>query len=362
MSTIYVTTGGNDSTGNGSQGSPYLTISKAYDSAISNDIIIINDSGTYTVVEGGANQITTVGGALRTELTFKAGDACTPILDGGSSATYALKCWHRWTIQGLTFRNFVDPSAGVGTGVVRQYYSHNAGYIYDCVFHEITGAAINMQKTGTRVERNKIYNQYGHAAIYVGIATDNEVKNNIIYNTSARAIFASQGTIEHNTVYNSPRQVDYNTNGAYRNYSIYGKYVRYNIVEAANVRLYGARAVNGESRYNCITGSYDQAGSYDPDNFYNDSPGTGDVQTSPEFTNKASGDFTFPTTSPCFQGAHTSSAPLDQQKFSRKWNYDDKIFSHNTAENSEMGALEKHPARIMGVDTNDVAKVLGNLG
>ena len=229
-STIYVTTSGNDSTGNGSVENPYLTISKAFSVALNTSTIIVNDSGTYTVVEGGANQVTTASGKLKTGLTFKAGDGFTPIFDGGGSATYALKCWNGWTIQGLTFRNFVDASAGTGTGVVRQYNNHRQGFIYDCVFHNITGAAVNMQKTGTRVERNKIYDLDGHSAIYVGIALDNEVKNNIIYNTSARAIFASQGTIEHNTIYNSPRELDAHSTTGYRNYTLQGKFIRYNIV------------------------------------------------------------------------------------------------------------------------------------
>ena len=93
-STIYVTTSGNDSTGNGSVENPYLTISKAFSVALNTSTIIVNDSGTYTVVEGGANQVTTASGKLKTGLTFKAGDGFTPIFDGGGSATYALKCWN----------------------------------------------------------------------------------------------------------------------------------------------------------------------------------------------------------------------------------------------------------------------------
>lgn len=358
MPDIYVTTSGNDSSGDGSVESPYLTISKAFAEASDSDVIIVNDSGTYTVVEGGANQVTTVGGSLRTGLTFKAGDDCTPIFDGGGSATYALKCWNAWTIQGLTFRNFVDATVGTGTGVVRQYNNHRQGFIYDCVFHNITGAAVNMQKTGTRVERNKIYDQAGHAAITVGIAVGNEVNNNLIYNTSARAIFASQGTVEHNTIYNSPREVDAHGTTGYRNYTIQAKYIRYNIVEKANVIISGVRALSGETRYNCVTGSYSTT--HSPDNYYSNSPGTGDIQTSPEFTDKDNADFTFPTSSPCFQGAHTSSMGQDQQKFDRAWQYNDKIFGHNTAGPHEMGALENKPSRIMGVNTSDIAKVLGN--
>ena len=360
MADIYVTTSGNDSSGNGSVGSPYLTISKAFAAASNYDVIIVNDSGTYTVVEGGANQVISATGVLKTALTFKAGENCNPIFDGGGSATYALKTYNSWTIQGLTFRNFVDATAGTGTGVIRQVTNHRVGFVYDCVFHNITGAAVNVQKAGTKVERNKIYDLDGHAAIYVGIAVGNEVNNNIIYNTSARAIFASQGTIEHNTIYNSPRELDAHGTTAYRNYTIQGKYIRYNIVEKTNVIIAGVRAISGETRYNCVTGAYSTT--HSPNNYYNNSPGTGDIQTSPEFTDKNNADFTFPTSSPCFQGAHTSSMGQDQQRFDRTWQYDDKIFGHNTAGPHEMGALEKHPSRIMGVNTSDIAKVLGNAG
>ena len=359
MSTFYVTTSGDD-TNNGSAVNPFLTISRAFQAASDYDVIIVNDSGIYTVVEGGANQVTSATGLLKTALTFKAGENCNPIFDGGGSATYALKTYNSWTIQGLTFRNFVDATPGVGTGVIRQITNHRVGFVYDCVFHNITGAAVNVQKSGTKVERNKIYDLDGHAAIYVGIGVDNEVNNNLIYNTSARAIFASQGIVEHNTIYNSPRELDAHGSSGYRNYTIQAKNIRYNIVEKANVIISGIRALSGETRYNCVTGSYSTT--HSPRNYYNNSPGTGDIQTSPEFTDKENGDFTFPTTSPCFQGAHTSSMGQDQQRFDRSWQYDDKIFGHNTAGPHEMGALEKNPSRIMGVNTSDIAKVLGNAG
>ena len=361
MAIYYVTTAGSDSN-SGTEANPFLTISKAWDTSSTGDTIIVNDSGTYTVVEGGANQLTTASGKLKTGLTIKAGEGCSPILDGGGTATYAFKCWNSWTVQGLTFRNFDDGTTN-GTGaVVKQYYSHNDGFVYDCVFHDITGAAVDLQKTGTRVERNKIYNLWCHAAITVGLGTDNHVKNNIIYNTSGRAIYGTQATVEHNTVYNSPRQNHYQTNDSYRLYSVYAKYLRYNIVEAANVRIAAVRANNGESRYNCVTGTYDASELGTPDNYYNNTLGTGDIELSPQFTDKDNANFVLPTGSPCIQAAHTSSTPLDQQKFSRNWNYDEKIFGHNTQQNPEMGALEKHPARIMGVDTFVVSKVLGASG
>ena len=360
MPTIYVTTSGNDTTGTGTEANPYLTISKAHAAASGGDTIIINDNGTYNVVEGGANQVTTTPSSLKTDLNFKAGEGFSPVLDGGSSATYAFKCWHDWIIEGLTFRNFVDSSGGTGTGVIKQYYNHNTGQVYDCVFHNITGAAINLQGAGTIAERNTIYDAYSFTGIYLGTAVDNAARNNIIYNTAGRAIFASQGIVEHNTIYNTPREVDFHST---RTYAIHSKYIRYNIVEAANVTIAGVRALGtgAETRYNCVTGTYDSGGS-SRYNYYNNVLGTGDIESSPQFTDKDNGDFTLPISSPCFQGAHTSSVAFDKQKFNRTWQYDDGVFSHNTSTNSEMGALEVHSARIMGVHTSDISKVLGNAG
>jgi len=51
MVNLYIATTGNDSTGNGTQGSPYLTLSQAISVASNGDVIKV-ESGTYTSASG----------------------------------------------------------------------------------------------------------------------------------------------------------------------------------------------------------------------------------------------------------------------------------------------------------------------
>ena len=46
MATYYITKAGNDSN-DGSSGSPWLTIAKAFSTCTTGDVAIINDSGVY---------------------------------------------------------------------------------------------------------------------------------------------------------------------------------------------------------------------------------------------------------------------------------------------------------------------------
>lgn len=93
MTTYYISPTGNDTTGNGSNATPWLTISKAHTSASSGDTIICKD-GTYTWVTQ----------AFSKSLTIRAENTLLAIFDGASSAL-------NWqpsvdtTISGIRFTN-----------------------------------------------------------------------------------------------------------------------------------------------------------------------------------------------------------------------------------------------------------------
>ena len=371
MATIYVATTGNDSSGNGSEGSPYLTISKAWAISSSADTIIVNDSGTYTVVEGGANQITTASGQLKTGLTIKAADGHSPIFDGGGSATYCMKCWNSWVIQGLTFRNFDDgTSTGRLGGVIQQYFSNNDGTVLDCVFYNCTGPAVTFGKAGSNVSRNTIYNMHAHTAIDLKLGVSH-ANNNLIYNCSGQAIKANQGSADHNTVHQAPRHASFNTTSSYRNYSIFAKHAKFNIVTDANVNIAGLYAVT-TSTYNCVSGSADLDGADNsPTNYAGNAPGTGDIQSDPVYVNKdfsSSPDYRLQLDSPCLAGAVGSTQDDSiEGTDTRDWQYIQRIFgitpaSDGGTENDlDMGCYEVGN-KILGTKTKNVNKVMGAAG
>jgi len=350
---IYVTSAGNDSTGDGSSGSPYLTISKAFTEAANSDVIIVNDSATYTVATGGANQVISAGGALKSSLTFKAGTGCTPIFDGDDSAVYCFKTWSGWTIQGLTFRNFAA-TGGDTTSIIHGYSGMSiVGHVSDCVFYDSDGGAIYFQGAGSSVLRNKIYN-IGKRGIDCGIGDITTiVRNNLIYDCGTNAILGTSITVDHNTVYNTPKL---GTNGT--TYAVRGGIVRYNIVSGSNCTI---AALQGSSRtYNCVTGAYDASGGNNPVSIYGGA-GTGGVDGSPIFTDEANDDYTLGPGSPGRGSSVGSSLTVDLLSKSRQWSYDHKVLGRNTANDEEMGCYE-HEGKILGVATQNIAKVMGQSG
>ena len=103
MATWYISTTGNDTTGNGSVGSPWATLAKAIASSALSDTIYCA-SGTYTALPSAipARNIiaSTIGGAV-----FDGSGATANVTVG----TDLLET----TITGLVFRNFVSGSYGI---------------------------------------------------------------------------------------------------------------------------------------------------------------------------------------------------------------------------------------------------------
>ena len=93
MATYYIATTGNDTTGNGSSGNPWATLSKAYSSSTGGDTIECA-AGTYTFATA----------SMSTARTLRAASNVAVIFDGASADRY----WGlggNWTFTGITFQN-----------------------------------------------------------------------------------------------------------------------------------------------------------------------------------------------------------------------------------------------------------------
>ncbi len=100
MASYYIATTGNDSTGTGTSGNPWLTISKAFSSSAVNDTINVA-AGTYTMLDQTFTSTRTIIGAAAT----------TTIFDGAAAAV----TWQgSYIISNLTFTNISQGSTGAG--------------------------------------------------------------------------------------------------------------------------------------------------------------------------------------------------------------------------------------------------------
>lgn len=104
MATYYLNADtGNDTTGDGSSGNPWLTISKAHTAASSGDTIVFQDSTAHFTW---ANQTFTK------NLTFQATTLGDAIIDG-AAATVAWSTIQDLTCTNLIFEDAVGPAAGI---------------------------------------------------------------------------------------------------------------------------------------------------------------------------------------------------------------------------------------------------------
>jgi hypothetical protein len=351
---------------------PWKTLSHAFyvagystpNPAGDGNTIVINDSAIYSVTNGIAgtdntsNQIDVTTNWLPTDFIIKAGAGCSPILDGGHVADFAIKTYNDWVIEGITFRKF--GSIISSHSAITQTSSHKTAFIRDCTIYAISGSAIIMGAVGTLVERCLIYDiaDEGISGFY-----QFTVQNNIIYDCYSYAIYggaaggsAASTVVQHNTIHNCP--ADGSTNSS-RQAAVHTNNAQFNIITDASCTLGGLRVIGGSSSYNCVSGTYDHAGVASPSNYYG-GPGTGDIQTDPLFTNKSSDDFTLGPGSPCIGTANGSSSKFDFVSGSRYWNYDQEVIGVNVgALPHDMGGYELNHTSVCGVDTKNISKVMG---
>lgn len=110
MATYYIHTSGNDTTGNGSAGNPWLTLSKAITTAADGDTIIVKNSGsTYTLGSYtiGAKSLTITGESHPT----------LSVLDGAAGGFFfSVATTETLILENLTFQNASCGASGASAG------------------------------------------------------------------------------------------------------------------------------------------------------------------------------------------------------------------------------------------------------
>ena len=226
---IYVSTTGNDGTGDGTSGNPYLTIATAISHASAGDTVFVK-AGTYTI----STQVA-VGVAISlytTEaVTIKAGAALNPMFylasatentngnqsisgftfDGDSLALIAIQVKGRGNVKihGNTFNEFltnaVRLTGKVANGDGPPVTAAEDNYVYNNTFTECGGEVFSTPY------------YYASGAISLGGQKDARVYSNTINNNTGNYAYGintnSQGYnagcwITENTIYTSPRRMD----------------------------------------------------------------------------------------------------------------------------------------------------------
>lgn len=249
MATYYLNADtGNDSTGNGSAGSPWKTISKAHTSASSGDTIIcqesvahytfanqtftkslniygVNDDASGVVFDGSANVKRWTGGFSATvvldiqKITFQNITTSNP-------GTYqnVIGCYHL-TVKNCVFRNIIQAASAGSTGaagIVGGEYQSGANdhaiVIQNNLFYDLNGGSptlyISLHGNGGNDTgyvywyNNTIYadGSYTTPSFFVvgNIGSlDFRLRNNIFYGTSSIALLASGSAFNSYFNYNS---------------------------------------------------------------------------------------------------------------------------------------------------------------
>ena len=134
--TYYVSTVGNDGSGNGSAGNPWLTIQHAV-TTVSSGATINVAAGTYAGNINITKSLTILGDPGNTD---PGPGINAPIIDGGSnpgSAFFIANGVSNVTIQGFEMRNFTSNDNGVGNGISAWVGSTSNITIQDNYFHNL---------------------------------------------------------------------------------------------------------------------------------------------------------------------------------------------------------------------------------
>lgn len=247
MATLYINADtGNDTTGSGTSGSPWKTISKAHTSASSGDTIICQAStATYTFATQVFSKNLSIYG-VNTDASGVVFDAAGSAVRWHTSATPTVSLdikyitfqnatkpgdgtyqniisSHLITVSNCIFKDIIHPVSSGSTasgGIVGAEYKSgaqtNAVLIQNCLFYGLTGGSptisvsLHSSDSGTHYwYNNTIYadgsyttgNIFSHAGLS---SVDMRIKNNIIYSTSSVAFNSAAGapTFSYNSTYN----------------------------------------------------------------------------------------------------------------------------------------------------------------
>lgn len=180
MATYYIATTGNDTTGNGTEATPWLTISKAYTGSTAGDTIVMA-AGTYTWAT-----------ATMTNRTLQGASATTTFIAGAS--TNGQKTWTlggTFTVNDVTFTtNGRNDGTAYNTGLIGTNSTSSTLTFARCIFTNLSigGTFFN----GSNLGASSIFG-LGVGGTASSIILDGCLVHGIVHNvgTSVSGVFST---------------------------------------------------------------------------------------------------------------------------------------------------------------------------
>ncbi|MFN2270192.1 MAG: right-handed parallel beta-helix repeat-containing protein [Anaerolineae bacterium] len=303
MASVYYVDQGHPSASNsndGSEGSPWLTVQKAADTAIAGDVVYIKNGTYYEIVTAEHS------GSSGNLITFKAYPGHSPMLDGtgqgGWYGVFTIQGEDYIRLEGLEIRN-----NSTGWGVLVEHEDGNAGnaatnielvdlevhhtsgeaiqirgnahhvLVQDCVVHDgDTYSGIDIYQWGggrphhVTVSGCTAYDYPGFSGIASEQADNLVVENNVTYSSSLGIDIGSgdDNVIRNNVVHDCDTGIALSSN---EDSEVYGNTI-YNIYDEAIYSYYWSTHGEGHARnkwydntvYNAGFGIYESNVRYDP--------------------------------------------------------------------------------------------------
>lgn len=274
MATYYLSPDGDDTTGDGSSGSPWLTATHAIANSAAGDTVVLLD-GTY--------DWTTIG-EFAASRTFRANNNGSAILDAGGAS---ISAWQIGTpgaditLSGIVFKN-----AASATGAQNRTFRIRVGVSHTARFETCQFNDINSPTYGVLSSISNSGNESANIEIVGCLAIDCPSWVAFASNSGTMAV-AMIGC----TVY-------YSTNGNYVIDNRGGGTSRLTVTLRNNIMLDATSTMS-------LTGATSGAGTWDSD--YNcfkgftiaNTLGSNDITSDPKFVDASGGDFALRSSSPC---------------------------------------------------------------
>jgi hypothetical protein len=293
VATYYINAStGNDTTGSGTAGSPWLTVSKAHTMASDGDTVVLQStSSTY-------NHTSALTFTKSLTIQGEEDDASGAVIDGGLSATigtWLLNTANKLlTIKNLTFQNIINWDSGYGILKIGAASGTTEIALENCIF-----------KSTNQLGAGGVFAASDAAAVIYRLK--NVLIDNVHSNAATGSIFQFTGSssgskyvyIQNSTLYNNRssnyvKYVFYNSTFLNRNVYLTNAIVRdeHEAVLFTNNEIDGGGGGTLSIEYSCVSGL--DTGTYSPPTL-----DTGSISSNPLFVDPGNSNFNLRPTSPC---------------------------------------------------------------